>query len=480
MREGKAVRVAGVALLVLASVWGVGGACGSKGGGSSGSGAGSGSPGSAGNNGTSTAAGPACSDLFDQSMVRTYSIDIAPDVMASIDAEFHDTATLLAKGNDFVTRHPVTLHMGSETVSDATFKLHGQSSWLHTVMFDGDRAKMQFDISFHQSDPNGNFHGVGKLVFDMSRDDWTFMHDRLAHAWFRQAGIAAGCAANARVELNGAYYGLYVVEENTNKNVIKQFFPDHPSGDLWKAANQPETGTTSNTDRLTTFKQAKDIASVTAIVDVPTSVREWAGEALINDADGTYGGTHNFYIYDTGAKGFVYLPNDTDSTFEWLVANDVVGATDHPIYWWEGRTKPAPVPGAIWLAVMNDPTARGQYVDAVAAVLAQWDVGQIQGWIDAWSKQIADAVASDPHAWATAAQFQDAVAKARDIVKMRADFLQSFVACQHGNSGDDKDGDGVRWCNDCRDDDASVHPGAKEICGNGVDDDCNGVPDDGC
>jgi spore coat protein CotH len=412
-------------------------------------------------------------------MLRTYSIDIAPDVMASIQAEFNDTATLLAKGNDFVAKHPVTLHMGSETVSDATFKLHGQSSWLHTVMFDGAHAKMQFDISFHQNDPNGNFHGVSKLVFDMSRDDWTYMHDRIAHAWFRQAGIAAGCAANAKVEINGVYYGLYVAEENTNKNVIKQFFPDHPNGDLWKAANQPETGTTADWNKLTSFKQAAGIAGVSAIIDVPSSVREWAGEALINNADGIYGGTHNFYIYDAG-KGFVFLPNDTDSTFEWLMSNDVVGATDHPIYWWEGRTQPAPKPGAAWLAVMNDPTARGQYVDAIASVLGQWNVSQIQGWIDTWSKQIADAVASDPHTWATPSQFNDAVAAARDVVAKRAQFLQSFVDCEKKGAGDDKDGDGVRWCDDCRDDNAAVHPGAQEICGNGVDDDCNGVPDDGC
>jgi len=38
----------------------------------------------------------------------------------------------------------------------------------------------------------------------------------------------------------------------------------------------------------------------------------------------------------------------------------------------------------------------------------------------------------------------------------------------------------VIWCNDCRDDVASVHPGAAEVCGNQVDDDCNGVIDDGC
>jgi hypothetical protein len=411
-------------------------------------------------------------------MVRTYSIDIAPDVMASIQAEFHDTATLLAKGNDFVARHPVTFHMGSETVSDATFKLHGQSSWLHTVMLDGDKAKMQFDISFHQSDPNGNFHGVEKLVFDMPRDDWTFLHDRIAHAWFRQAGIAAGCVASARVEINGTYYGLYAVEENTAKNVLKQFFPNHANGNLWKAANQPETATTTDTNKLMAFKAAKDIASVSAVVDVASSVQEWAGEALINDADGIYGGTHNFYIYDAG-NGFVFLPNDTDSTFEWLVLNDNVGATDHPIYWWERRAAPQS-PTAVWLAVMNDPSSRKQYVDAIASALSQWDVGQIQGWIDTWSQQIADAVSSDPHAWATSAQFKDAVAKARDMVKARADFLQSFVDCEQNNTGDDKDGDGVRWCNDCRDDNAAVHPGAKEICGNGIDDDCNGVPDDGC
>jgi hypothetical protein len=129
---------------------------------------------------------------------------------------------------------------------------------------------------------------------------------------------------------------------------------------------------------------------------------------------------------------------------------------------------------------MNDPATRAKYVDAIAAMLGQWNVSQIQGWIDTWSQQIASAAAADPHKPATS-DFNKAVAAARDVVAKRAEFLQSFVDCEKsGAASDDHDGDGVRWCDDCRDDNASVHPGAAEVCGNGLDDDCNGLVDDGC
>ena len=53
-----------------------------------------------------------------------------------------------------------------------------------------------------------------------------------------------------------------------------------------------------------------------------------------------------------------------------------------------------------------------------------------------------------------------------------------------GLDGVDADGDGVAseqsGGTDCRDDLWAVHPGAEEVCGDGVDDDCDGTADDGC
>ena len=143
-------------------------------------------------------------------------------------------------------------------MTDAAIKLHGASSWDQTVMFDGARAKMQFDVSFDQINPNGKFHGVTKLVFDMPRSDWTFLHDRVSGHWLRQVGILAPCSVSGRLEINGAYYGLYAVEQGVGNDVVRQFFPSMPRAISGRAGTQAETNQKSpDYGRLTTFQTAR-------------------------------------------------------------------------------------------------------------------------------------------------------------------------------------------------------------------------------
>jgi hypothetical protein len=433
----------------------------------------------AGMGGAAGAATPfACSDLFDQNALAAYQIEVSDAEWTKLMAEFFDVAAVLA-GMPHESYHPITFHYGSETVTNALIRLKGQSSWVDTVSFDA-HPKMQFVVAFDQIDPKGSFHGVSKIEYDMPRGDWSFLNERMANAWFRQIRILAPCANSATLTINGAYYGLYTSEELKGGRLIKEFFPGNSNGDFFKGGVQPDGRNPSpNWPRDKQFWDAKDIGAVAAIVDLPSSVVEWASEAILNDSDGYYGGSHNFYLYDQGAAGYVFIPSDVDSTFEWMSVFTGIGNKQHPIFWWAGRPFPQ-APGQQYLAVMNDATWRSRYVDAVETQLSKWDVPQLQGWIDTWSAQISAAVDSDPRKWATPTQFRTAVAAARAMVVQRPAFLRTFVACERGEPGDDRDGDGAPWCNDCDDDNPSIHPGAAEVCGNEIDDDCNGVVDENC
>ena len=109
------------------------------------------------------------------------------------------------------------------------------------------------------------------------------------------------------------------------------------------------------------------------------------------------------------------------------------------------------------------------YIEALRAELARFDVGALQASIAAWSDQVRAAVAADPHRPTdmTMQDFEDAVKVARDGSQERADYVTRWLMCKDSHTGAmTGTATDTVWCNDCRDDDPPVHPGAAEICGN--------------
>jgi hypothetical protein len=458
---------------------GVGGTAGTGGGVSSGGtglgGTGGGAVG--GMIGTGTA--PPCSDIFAQTL-QTFSIDISAADWAAVQSEFLTVGNM--PDQDFVQHqavtYPVVFHYGAETVANVTIHLRGDSSWQEAAQFDGAAGKMQFGIAFDDVISSATFHGVSKVKLDMPRTDPTFMRDRIANTWLRSIDIPASCSTNAVLVVNGSVYGVYTAEESIGHHVVQQFFPGNAGGDLWDGGETPQTNKlTANRAHQQAFWDATTPAALAAIVDVRPSLLSWAAEALLNDGDGYWGGEHNFYIYDEGAPGFVFFPHDLDSSLDYLGRFD-----SDPITWWSVREDwMLPIPQH-YLIVIHDDDLRGQYIEALRTQLGRFDVASIQASIDTAADQIGAAVAADPHrpTGSSPDDFDTAVALARRGIADRAQYVTSWLACRDSGAGADADGDGFIWCNDCRDDLASVHPGAVDVCGNHVDDDCNGVVDDGC
>ena len=77
----------------------------------------------------------------------------------------------------------------------------------------------------------------------MPRDDETFLQERLAFNVLPTLGQPAPCANSATISFNGTLYGLYTNEEKTNHGYLKRIYPGDSDGDLFKGGETPETNT---------------------------------------------------------------------------------------------------------------------------------------------------------------------------------------------------------------------------------------------
>ncbi len=414
------------------------------------------------------AAGPVtyprpCGDLFDQELLPTFEVTIQQSEWDQIVDEYMNWQAREDLGLPLKPYHPLLeLRYGDETVADAMIRLKGNPccSWFG--------PKMQFVISFNELDPEGRFHGLRKIALDAPPYDPSFLKNRLALAYLRDLGLPASCANNARLNVNGAYYGLYTSIEHMDKEFLQRQFPGaEAEGNLYKYGWELKTNeTVGDVTRRDLWWNTYDFAGMDALADLDEVAAEWAAEAMIPHADGYFAGSGNFYIYDHPTRGFLFIPWDLDYTF------DAAPVDADPIGYrapWGGATPH-------FDALVDDPVGGQMYRDALIGALAAYVPAKLAGWIDVWRAQILTAASDDPNKPFPFDQHPAAVDSLRGYLQPRVDYLNDWLICS-GGGGTDGDGDGYTWCNDCNDLDPAISPGATETC-DGVDQDCTGIADD--
>ncbi|MBP7382421.1 CotH kinase family protein [Myxococcota bacterium] len=171
--------------------------------------------------------------------------------------------------------------------------------------------------------------GLMNFTLNNMVDDRTMMHETLAYAIFRAAGISAPRTGYAEVKVNGESYGLYVVIETYDEQFTTQNFAStqhlyEGSADLYAgqiAQFDIEDGDELDTTDLETLmtKVASQgtgwLAGVQAMADMDSITAMWAIEHFIGHSDGYSLAANNYFLHCDDNGLFTMMPWGTDRTF---------------------------------------------------------------------------------------------------------------------------------------------------------------------
>jgi spore coat protein CotH len=397
--------------------------------------------------------------VFDESVVRTYTLTLTPD-----DLEWLDDNALLEQ---YV---PATVEVDGDAYPQAAVRYKGSYGTFNRC-FDsnGERNdncdKLSIKLSFNEYDPDGTYHGLRKLNLHAMLSDPSRMHDALGYRLFREAGLAASRTAYARVVLNGEDLGLYAAVENIDGRFTRSRFPDGGEGNLYKdvwpgsddsdeddfrdalVTNEDDA---PSVDRIMRFESELEAAgddgfmrTISSWTDVDQLVGYFAVARLIDhwdDVTAWYCFTpsgkcvnHNYSWYEsTDGDRLWLIPWDLDHTFEEpSPLREQFGMPDWDetdadcdwidLYSTQGR---APACDPLLRHIASD--LWQPYLDASAALLAgPFAPEAIGARIDELEALLAEHIAVEPSL--TVDEWQDGLEALRDAVDAKRAFIADKI-----------------------------------------------------
>jgi len=398
--------------------------------------------------------------LFDPFKVITVDISLSEFSIASLDVE----PRVYVPGEVMLTIDGVS-HPSMET----GVRLKGKYGSFRTL-----DEKAAFKLKMNFSVPGQTLLGLKKFTLNNMVQDKAMLHEALAYRIFRALGIPCPRTGYAWVIVNGENYGLYANIESMDEVFLSRFYQktNHLYEGEYGSDVVPgeagdfdiDEGSTSNISDLLLLiaaAQAEDgvwLESVEPYVDFAQMVPMWLVEQYIGHWDGYAPTINNYYLHSEADAFFTMLPWGVDQTF----------AQKRDIY--EGK-------GHLFARCMQLKACRDQYEDAMVALMPVLDELELVLFAEELAGFLAPWVESDPRREYTIETVANNVASTIEFLLDRRESIGELTDCL-GDPDGDLDGDGYICQWDCDEEDAGTYFGAEELCDDGVDQSCSGIPDD--
>ncbi len=184
--------------------------------------------------------------VFDDSVVRTYSIELSEENWEFLDAsparEAYVSGSIVIDGERI---EPVGVrYKGS--VGSFTGCVAGGDGGLTDVSGPKVCPKLGIKVSFNQFVQDGRWKGLKKLQFHAMNQDPTYMKEALGYSMFQDFGVASSRVAFARLEMNDEFIGVFVLVEELDSRFAESRFGEVEGGegnlykDFWPSRDGPE------------------------------------------------------------------------------------------------------------------------------------------------------------------------------------------------------------------------------------------------
>lgn len=335
-------------------------------------------------------------------------------------------------------------------------------------------GKTAFKLDFARFTPDGTFRGLEEMTLNNMVQDYHRINEVLAYDLFARMGVPVPRQAYVWLKVNGEDFGLYLHLEAYDRLWRERRF-DSTLGMFEGAYGEdlfPGSAFRFDLDggddaaylALDTLINAiaaapRDgfMAALTPLIDWDEVLAMMATEIFIGHWDG-YGPTRNNYFLHFDGTGVLRLvPWGLDQTF------------GSELGFFEGQ-------GLLLQGCLADTPCRRAFEDELLRVADIVRSPSYLGWADALAEHLQPHIDAEPRE--DGGDARQGLDSAWDFLSRRANAIDEALACWRDPLAD-IDGDGRVCDDDCDEGDPDRYVGADDLCGDGIDQDCTGRPDDG-